>query len=285
MTDPAVHSPSSVSAPRARAWPVFRIFIAAMVLGAAATLLTALLVSAIFPDAPRSYQPLLLMAQLAPMQAVLIVSAFMAARAHGRQAPASLGLVRAGLGPGGWALVLGGTGVPFAVGMVLASRLPSLGGNDEILQMWQTMSAPIAFAWVLFVGLVPGACEEIFFRGLIQRRLAAAWPPVAAIGTTAMLFGLVHLDPQVIALAFVLGVWLGVIAWRTGSTWPGIIAHASINGLWNAAQIVVNQTNPDSRMVWILVIALGIISLVCFVGAVILLKRRGAAEDATAAPG
>ena len=36
-----------------------------------------------------------------------------------------------------------------------------------------------------------------------------------------------------------IGVWLGIIAWRTGSIWPGIVCHAALNGLWNVWGILV----------------------------------------------
>ena len=46
-----------------------------------------------------------------------------------------------------------------------------------------------------------------------------------------------HVSPQGIALATILGLWLGVLAYRTGSIWSGIFCHAAINSGWNVWQV------------------------------------------------
>jgi membrane protease YdiL (CAAX protease family) len=134
------------------------------------------------------------------------------------------------------------------------------------------MSPATAVAWVLFVGVAPGVSEEIFFRGLVQRRLATIWSPAAAIGTASALFAVVHIDPPVVAMAFVLGCWLGVLAWRTGSTWPGIVTHALINALWNAGQIVIRKSEATPTQITAALVIVAAVSLVCFVAAVAILK-------------
>ena len=53
--------------------------------------------------------------------------------------------------------------------------------------------------------------------------------------------------PSAIALAFPLGIWLGVLAWRTGSIWPSIVCHAAINSGWNALQILAYDPTVSER--------------------------------------
>ena len=88
---------------------------------------------------------------------------------------------------------------------------------------------PLWVVW-LVLGLTPGICEELFFRGLVfsgMRRLGA-WP---AVLVTALLFGLAHASIYRLLPTFILGVLLGVLRWRSGSVVPGIVMHAVNNGL------------------------------------------------------
>jgi membrane protease YdiL (CAAX protease family) len=157
--------------------------------------------------------------------------------------------------------------------------MPSLQLSEGVVDLWRTISLPMAVLWVLFIGIVPGVCEELFFRGLIQRRLAAAWSPVAAIGVTSVLFAIVHVDPPAAMLALVLGIWFGFVAWRTGSTWPTMAAHASVNSLWNIGQIVTRQIDVAPSTLTIILGVLGLVCLACFVAAMRVLMRGGQSRD------
>jgi hypothetical protein len=84
---------------------------------------------------------------------------------------------------------------------------------------------------VLTVLIVVGAplVEELFFRGLLLRSLAARVGPAAAIPVSALAFGLAHYQPlQFLGLA-AFGVVLAVMAWRTGRLGPGLVTHAVFN--------------------------------------------------------
>ena len=94
-----------------------------------------------------------------------------------------------------------------------------------------------AVPFILLIGLLPGIAEEILFRGYVQRRFVDRWGPAAGIAVTSIIFGLFHVTPHGIALATIIGVWLGVLAYRTGSIVPGILCHAAINSGWNVWQV------------------------------------------------
>lgn len=81
-----------------------------------------------------------------------------------------------------------------------------------------------------FVVIAP-VTEELLFRGLIQRALRARYGPRVAIGTSALLFGAFHLDAQALFFATIVGVVLGVVAQRAGSTLPAIALHAGFNAV------------------------------------------------------
>lgn len=92
------------------------------------------------------------------------------------------------------------------------------------------------FLWVL-TSLTAGICEEIIFRGYLQRQFCA-WVGTIPAGVvlSAAVFGAVHLyqgGKQAIVVAMY-GVLFGILAEMRQSLRPGMIAHAwhdSIVGL------------------------------------------------------
>jgi membrane protease YdiL (CAAX protease family) len=67
-------------------------------------------------------------------------------------------------------------------------------------------------------------CEEILFRGAIQRgfeKLGA----IKSIILTAFLFGLMHQDFQKLLGTFLLGCIIGFIVYRSDSIIGGMFAH------------------------------------------------------------
>ncbi|HIT32500.1 MAG TPA: CPBP family intramembrane metalloprotease [Candidatus Enterenecus stercoripullorum] len=81
----------------------------------------------------------------------------------------------------------------------------------------------------LSVALAAPVTEEVVFRGLIQSRLARALPGWPAVLLSALMFALCHGQPVWMGYAFVLGLVLGVMAWRAGSILPSILTHIVFN--------------------------------------------------------
>lgn len=83
---------------------------------------------------------------------------------------------------------------------------------------------------VLFtVGIIAPITEEPLFRGLLLRGLLRRYRPWRAIGATAVLFAVVHLNPWQAPGALVLGVIFGWWTLRTGSIVPALLGHALAN--------------------------------------------------------
>jgi sodium transport system permease protein len=84
--------------------------------------------------------------------------------------------------------------------------------------------------------LTPALFEEFFFRGFVFSSLNQMSRPGAII-VSAVLFGLFHVvTGSVLAVerflpTTLMGLFLGWLAFRTQSLWPGIILHAVHNGL------------------------------------------------------
>ncbi|MFM7281173.1 MAG: lysostaphin resistance A-like protein, partial [Planctomycetia bacterium] len=85
--------------------------------------------------------------------------------------------------------------------------------------------APAA-SLVILLALVPAFCQELFFRGLVQSRLVAVWPAGAAVLLTATVWSLVHVDTSRVLAALPIGLYLGIVAWKSASTWVAILAAA-----------------------------------------------------------
>lgn len=82
---------------------------------------------------------------------------------------------------------------------------------------------------LLAIAVLPGICEELLFRGFILSGLRGAG--IWAIPLTALLFGLAHSSIYRILPTFLIGLFITILAWRTRSIVPGMIAHAVNNGL------------------------------------------------------
>lgn len=82
-------------------------------------------------------------------------------------------------------------------------------------------------------------CEEVAFRGYLQRTLSRTLRPAAAIGLTALVFGVRHLDPLRFPALVALGSIFGWVAWRSGSVWPAVAAHVANNALATGVALLV----------------------------------------------
>jgi hypothetical protein len=137
------------------------------------------------------------------------------------------------------AVALGGMLASAAVQLALSPFPRLLGSNTGFIEQQRgTIAGVIVVATSTLVGAP--FVEELFFRGLVLRALLPKlrW---AAVVVQAMIFGLIHFDPQqglgnvgVILGVGAFGLVQGVAAWRLGRIGPTILAHA----LFNAVAVV-----------------------------------------------
>ena len=83
---------------------------------------------------------------------------------------------------------------------------------------------------LLVLALTPAICEELLFRGYLQRQLERMGGAAAGIVATGILFGFFHLRLSQILPLVVLGIYLAYITWRTKSLWPAVLVHFLHNG-------------------------------------------------------
>lgn len=84
---------------------------------------------------------------------------------------------------------------------------------------------------ILSIALVAPVLEECLFRGAIEGHLLTKMKPWAAILISAAVFGLVHMNPAQVVYAFLVGIVLGWLYWRSGSVLPSIVAHVLNNSI------------------------------------------------------
>lgn len=187
----------------------------------------------------------------------------------------SLGLGKPALPLWAYPIVIVGALGPGGVGAALATVLAELIPPDESYErVCESLTWVSAGPFLLFISFVPGFVEELFFRGYMQRRLLQAWSAWAAILVTSLLFGIMHFYPHQVVFAFTIGLWLGVLAWRTGSIWPSMLCHAFWNGSATAAVIGLKWAGMEDDPPLIPSVIAGVVVFGCFVASIWILKRQ-----------
>lgn len=186
---------------------------------------------------------------------------------------------RLGLGPPcqPWSifpLTVLGSLVPLAVALAAAWALAHfVPGDPSTGQLFEQITPGWAVVFVVFIAAAPGLCEELLFRGYMQRRLLERWSPAVAILVTSIIFALMHIMPHAMLAAFPLGLWIGVIAWRSGSIWPGVACHAFVNGSLNLWRMIIKFGEVPDAVQWVVEISALLIGAICFVLAIRQLKE------------
>lgn len=113
-------------------------------------------------------------------------------------------------------------------GMQLTPQSLSL---SEITKFLRGLRGPSLLLGLFAIGILPGIAEELLFRGYLQTRLVERWGTHVGVWVTAVLFGVMHLDPVQGTFAFALGVFLGYLTVWSRSIVPAMICHATNNSL------------------------------------------------------
>jgi membrane protease YdiL (CAAX protease family) len=96
-------------------------------------------------------------------------------------------------------------------------------GNSELSNPFINLSH------VLGVIIIAPILEELIFRVIILRGLLTIYRPKYAIVISAIIFGLIHVDPLLMWHAFLIGLFLGWIYYNTKSIGTVILLHSFSN--------------------------------------------------------
>jgi ABC-2 type transport system permease protein/sodium transport system permease protein len=111
--------------------------------------------------------------------------------------------------------------------------------------------------------VVQAALEELFFRGYLFGALRQRLSPGLTIGTSALLFGLLHvvmggaLGGERLLPSFFLGLVLGWVRSTSGSVLPGILLHACHNAILTFAPGTGAATSQHISIAWLAAGAVG----------------------------
>jgi len=118
----------------------------------------------------------------------------------------------------------------FYLGREVSSLLPFAPHQIGAIYLSRTQ-APLPLISVLLLFVI-GPAEEIFWRGLVQQRLAARFSPIVGLIFASPIYALVHIwsfNLMLILAALVAGTFWGLLFLKTRSLWPVIISHS----LWD----------------------------------------------------
>ena len=102
---------------------------------------------------------------------------------------------------------------------------------------------------IIIMGIIPALCEEMFFRGSLQRVLNRLWHrPYISIIVTSVVFALLHTDYLNWAGIFMCSVIMGLLYFYTSSLWIPIIFH-SVWNTWNITMMYLEVHYPTSEIV------------------------------------
>ena len=181
--------------------------------------------------------------------------------------------------------LLGAAAWPWIFEMVVWMHSFGLNAIDEsklkqvesLLAGWRTVPLPLI---VITLGVLPGVCEEIFFRGFLFGGLRSQMKGLPTVILTAVAFGLFHVilaggaAPERVLPSTCMGLMLGWVRWRSDSLLPSMLLHVTHNSLlltmahyqeqlkgWNIG--IVEQSHlPGS---WLIVSAIAVIAGVALV--------------------
>ncbi|MEG1616340.1 MAG: type II CAAX endopeptidase family protein [Bacteroidales bacterium] len=121
--------------------------------------------------------------------------------------------------------------IPMSLGCVYISLtiqslldLPDTSGETLL----SAATSPIG---IISVVVMAPIFEELFFRGVIMTKLMERSTPWQSIIGSALIFGIIHFNPAQVFNAFLLGILLGWIYYKTESLWASITIHFINNGI------------------------------------------------------
>jgi hypothetical protein len=79
------------------------------------------------------------------------------------------------------------------------------------------------------LALTPALCEELFFRGYVQKSFSSILSPLRAVLLTGFVFALFHMEPSNLLPLTLLGWYIGYIYLKSGNLAVPAVAHGTNN--------------------------------------------------------
>lgn len=165
----------------------------------------------------------------------------------------------------------------------------------ELLEMLESATEKLVTAHsfpefiviLLVIAVTPAICEEFLFRGLVLRNFEKIVPAAGAIFFSGALFALFHFHPFNLVPLVILGVFLSMIVYHSGSIYTAVVCHF-LNNLISATAVYIFGTEslsgekiPKDELISFSI--LGIISFLIFLVIIFLIKKNSVINDRQAA--
>ncbi len=153
-----------------------------------------------------------------------------------------------------WKMLAVAAVLPFALNPLTVELMNSLGwffpqlpeGASRLIKTMSDGEQPLWLVLLAFA-IAPAICEELAFRGFILTGFSRNGRIGLAIGMSALTFGIMHMIPQQVFFASLLGLVLGLIAIRSNSLVPGIVFHFLFNSLTVLRERVAPRWTADAN--------------------------------------
>lgn len=144
----------------------------------------------------------------------------------------------------------------------ISELIVSLGLPNPSVNINFDVASMIVLACVL-----PAFCEEIVFRGAVAGALENNKNKLASLAIAGALFSVFHMNPAQTVHQFVLGAFLALLLFRSGSVWTCVIVHF-VNNLFVVVLDAVFGKQAEeffaNNAIWLF-----FVGLACFVACVV----------------
>lgn len=275
-----------------RVWPSFTVLALAIVGMLLGSILSVFIIFLIAPQ-PLTYwlkrenierylstllqKPVGLAIMALPTQLVLFFAALIPALLSKEGFLKRLGLVKWSVSTSVFLIAIIGTlGLSLPVDLLATALFGK--ASDHLSQLHQAIHTPSGIYSLfpyLLIGIIPGICEELLFRGYIQSRLLKRYPVYLAIAIPTLSFSLIHFDPMHIFMTLLPAIWLAYIAYKTGSVWTSIFAHIlnnSVSVFFTRLMPNADASSVDAPLYQI--VFFGLCSIILIIAAIKLIKLK-----------
>lgn len=129
-------------------------------------------------------------------------------------------------------------GADWLYSWVVSALHLNLQTNDQIVLRDSAYEPLTTYALLAGSVVIAPFCEELFFRGFVFAGLLRELSPLWAVIVSAGLFAIAHADIGSFVPLLLIGLALGFLRWRTGSTWASMSLHV-LNNLVASVDIIL----------------------------------------------
>lgn len=132
---------------------------------------------------------------------------------------------------------------------------------------------------VFFVAVVPAFCEEILFRGFVQKSFEIKYKPYLSIFITSLFFGLYHFNPYGLIALISLGFYFGYAVYKSNSIITSIVLHFLNNFfavmaffIWGSDELLSSKVNVNESILPSIILFIS--SLIIFVTFILYINKN-----------